>query len=184
MPKPTLYFLRSSENKIAKDILHYAMRLDTLNKTVQDFSELDIYYKFYGLSSKDLGLYALDNNTIAGAVWIRLLKKEDKANAFIDADTPVLQIAVKPELRNKGIGFAMMEQFFIEAAASFEQISLSVVKDSDAIRFYEKFGFSKVEGLDALSIVDDKPVITMLKKLIKKEIVRPSDGYDPRKWMD
>ncbi|WP_324171658.1 GNAT family N-acetyltransferase [Sulfurimonas sp.] len=165
-------------------MLYYAMRLDTVDKKVQAFPKLDIYYKFYGLSSKDLGLYALDNHTIAGAVWIRQLKEEDNANAFIDANTPVLQIAVKPEFRNKGIGFAMMEQFFIEAAASFEQISLSVLKDSKAIIFYERLGFTKVEGSNATSPIDKKPVFTMLKKLVRKEILRPSDGYDPRKWMD
>ncbi len=184
MPKPALYFLRSSESKIATDMLYYAMQLDATDKKVQDFPALNIYYKYYGLSSKDLGLYALDGHTIAGAVWIRVLKEEDNAEAFIDANTPILQIAVKPEFRNKGIALAMMEQLFMEAAQSFDQISLSVIKDSKIIDFYEKLGFRKVEDSDGVSPIDKKAIFTMIKKLIRKEIVRPSDGYDPSKWMD
>jgi len=180
----SLYFLRSSEQKIATDMLRYAMRLDEINKTVENFPELNIYDRFYGLSSKDLGLYALVEHKIAGAVWIRLLKEEDGAKGFVDADTPVLNIAVIPEFRGNGVGFAMLEQLLIEAAAVFGQISVSVVKDSKAVAFFEKFDFQKVEGSEGKSPIDESEVFTMLKKLQKKEIVRPTDGYDPRRWMD
>lgn len=165
-------------------MLLYAMRLDELGKTLQDVPELDIFNRFYGLSSKDLGLYALHEHSIAGAVWIRLLKEEDGANAYIDSATPVLNMAVKPAFRGKGIGSAMLAQFLIEAGAVFEQISVSVVKDSKAVKFYEKFGFQKQEASEGKSPVDGSEVFTMIKKLVQKEIVRPTDGYDPRKWMD
>ncbi len=165
-------------------MLVYAMRLNEINKTLQDFPKLDIYTKYYGLSAKDLGLYALHNQTIAGAVWIRLLKAEDEATAYIDAKTPILNIAVKPEFRGMGIGSAMLEQFLLEAGVVFEQISVSVVKDSKAVNFYEKFGFEKLKASEAKSLVDSSDVFTMIKKLIKKAVVRPTDGYDPRKWMD
>ncbi|RLA79700.1 MAG: N-acetyltransferase [Epsilonproteobacteria bacterium] len=165
-------------------MLGFAMRLDELERSLEDFPELKIYNRYYGLSSKDLGLYALDEHTIAGAIWIRQLRAEDGAKGFVDATTPVLNIAVKPEFRAKGIGSAMMEQFLIEAGAVFEAISVSVVHDSKAIKFYEKFGFEKVEASEGKSPVDGSEVFTMLKKLTKKEVVRPSDGYDPRRWMD
>ncbi len=185
MPKPVLYFLRSSEQKITTDMLAFAMRLDELDKGLENFPELSIYSKFYGLSSKDLGLYALDEHSaIIGAVWIRQLRAEDGANGFIDANTPILTIAVKPEFRAKGVGSAMLEQLLLEAGAVFDAISLSVVKDSKAVRFYEKFGFEKVEASDATSPVDGSEVFSMIKKLVKKEVLRPSDGYDPRRWMD
>ncbi len=181
---PTLYFLRSSEQKITSDMLHFAMRLDDINKTIKDFTELDIYHKFYGLTTKDLGLYALDDNAIVGAIWIRLLSKESGANAFIDDKTPILNIAVKPEFRGKGIGSGMMEQFLLEAGAVFEQISVSVLSNSKAIKFYEKFGFEKVNNTEAKSPIDGQEVFTMLKKLKLQEVKRPTDGYDPRRWMD
>ena len=160
------------------------MRLDELNKKVENFPELNIYDRFYGLSSKDLGLYALYEHKIAGAVWIRLLKEEDGASAFVDANTPILNIAVKPDFRGKGIGYAMLEQLLLEAGAVFEQISVSVVKDSQAVKLFEKVGFTKVEASEGKSLIDGSEIFTMLKKLEKKEVVRPTDGYDPRRWMD
>ena len=184
MPKPILYFLRSSEQKIATDMLTFAMRLNEFNKTLQDFPELNIYNRHYGLSSRDLGLYALDEHSIAGAAWIRLLSIEDGANGFVNTNTPILSIAVKPEFRAKGIGSAMLEQLLIEAGAVFEQISVSVVKNSKAVKFYKKFGFVKLENSEGKSPVDNSQVFTMIKKLIKQDIIRPTDGYDPRRWMD
>jgi len=181
---PTLYFLRSSEQKITTDMLPFAYRLDTLGQKLEAFPELDIYHKRYGLSSRDLGLYALSAQSIVGAIWLRLLYKESGAKAFIDERTAVLTMAVKPEFRAQGFGSAMMEQLLLEAAALFEQISVSVVHDSKAVGFYEKFGFLKLEGSETLSPVDGSKVITMVKKLIRQEVQRQSDGYDASKWMD
>ena len=179
-----LYFLRSTEQKIASDLLPYAYRLDEGKKTVQEFSALEIYTKNYGITKKDFGIYVLKEHKIAGAVWIRLLDKEDKANAYIDHQTPVMTIAVKPEFRAKGIGSAMLEQLLLEAGAMYEQIAVSVRKNSQAVKFYERFGFIAVENSDGKSPVDGEDVFTMVKKLQYKEVIRLSDGYDPTKWMD
>ncbi|MFT7004239.1 MAG: ribosomal protein S18 acetylase RimI-like enzyme [Sulfurimonas sp.] len=184
MPKATLYFLRSSEQRITTSMIHYSMRLDDIDKTIQDFPQLNIYEKFYGLSTKDLGLYALVDNKVAGAVWIRLLKEDDNAMGYVDAKTPVLNIAVIPELRGKGIGSFMLEQFLLEAGAVFEQTSLSVTQESDAVKFFTKFGFAKLDASEGKSLIDGRDTFTMTKKLQKKEVVRPTDGYDPRRWMD
>ena len=46
----TLYFLRSSEQKIATEMLYYATRLDETDKTLDDFPQLRMYDKYYGLS--------------------------------------------------------------------------------------------------------------------------------------
>ncbi|MCK9472878.1 GNAT family N-acetyltransferase [Sulfurimonas sp.] len=181
---PTLYFLRSSEQKIATGILHFAYRLDEVAKTVKDVLELETYSKFYGLSTKDLGLYALSGHKIAGAAWIRVLSKEDNANGYIDEKTPVLTIGVKPEFRAKGIGSAMLEQLFLEAGALFEQMSVSVLKSEKSIGFFKRHGFKEVENSLGKSPVDSAEVVTMVKELPKERVVRPSDGYDPQKWMD
>lgn len=182
--KPTLYFLRSSEQKIATDMLHYAYRLDKIDKKLQDFPELDIYCRFYGLSSKDLGLYALSDHKIAGGVWIRLLREDDKAKGYIDERTPVLTIGVKPEFRKMGIGSAMLEQLFLEAGAVFERMSVSVLNNEKTVGFFKKHGFVEVENSLNKSPVDGAEVVTMIKELPKERVVRPTDGYDPRKWMD
>ena len=182
--KPTLYFLRSSEQKIVTDMLHYAYRLDKTDKKIQDFPELEIYSRFYGLSSKDLGLYALCEHKIAGAAWIRLLREDDKPEGFVDEKTPLLTIAVKPEFRKTGIGSAMLEQLFLEAGALFERISVSVLNNEKTVKYFKKFGFVEVENSLSKSPIDRGEVVTMTKELPKERVLRPTDGYDPRKWMD
>jgi len=182
--KPILYFLRSSEHKIATDMLHYAARLDDVQKTLEDFPELSIYEKFYGLSHSDLGVYALADSEIAGAAWIRLLKESDAPNAYVDEVTPILTIGLKPKFRGQGIGSALLEQLLQEAGALYEQVSVSVVQNSPAVRLYERLGFKRLEGSQMKSPVDNADVVTMTKKLMKQEIKRPTDGYNASYWMD
>ena len=166
-------------------MLHYALRLDEVNKSLSDIPKLAIYNEFYGFTSKDLGLYALVDNQLSGAVWIRRLNADHGSNAYIDDNIPILNIAVLPEFRGKGIGSQMIEQLFMEAGALYDNISVSVISDSPAISFYERHGFVRHDnGSVEQSFVDGKNVITLIKKLQKAAVIRPSDGYDPRRWMD
>ena len=169
-----LYFLRSSESKIVTDMLPYAYRLDELKKSIKDVPELKKQSDFYGLTSKDLGLYALVDNTIAGAIWSR----------EFEGNTPHINMAVLPAFRNQGIGSAMMEQFLQEAGVQYNALSIHLIKDSSAVKFYEKHGFEKQENLEKKSHVDKSNLVSMIKKLEKKELIRPSDGYDASYWMD
>jgi ribosomal protein S18 acetylase RimI-like enzyme len=182
--KTELYFLRSTEQKIATDMLHYAARLDEVGKTLDDFPELGMYEQFYGLNRRDQGLYAICGHELAGAAWIRLIHEEKGPKAFIDEATPVLTIGVKPQFRGQGIGTQMLEQLLLEAGALYDKVSVSVVADSPAVRFYERFGFEKVAHSENTSPVDGKPVFTMVRHIERKEVERPSDGYDPTYWMD
>lgn len=151
-----LYFLRSSEQKIVADMFKYAHP----NKP----NDLKKYTEFYGLTTKDLGLYALVDNKIAGAIWSRELDA---------TKIPSLSVAILEEFRGSGLGLFMMEQFLQEAGALYETITIDISTKPKAIKFYEKLGFIKENDNFLLS-----------KKLEKKEIVRPSDGYDPTRWMD
>ena len=147
---PTLYFLRSSEAKIAKD----------MTKIVYE-NDLEKYYKNYGLNSSDLGLYALVQNQIAGAAWIR----------FID-NKAILSVGVKKEFRNQKIASHMLNQLFLEAGAIYDSLHVEIDENAKEVSFLLKLGFIKVDE-------------SSMKKEIKNEtVVRPSDGYDPRKWMD
>ncbi len=154
-----LYFLRSSESKIVKDMVKYAHP--------QSEENFKIFTDFYGLTSKDLGLYALVDNKIAGAIWSRELNG--------NKETPVLSFATLPEFKKQGVGIFMMEQFLQEVGAVYESIIIDITHKPKAIKFYEKFGFKKV---------DDESRLLMRKKLEKKEVFRPTDGYDPTRWMD
>ena len=151
-----LYFLRSSENNIVNDMVKYADKLKG--------EDLSIYTNHYGLTTKDLGLYALIDNKIAGAVWLRELDD--------NKELPVLILAVLPEFDAQEIATYMMNQFLLEAASVYEQISVSIYK-KDLVHFYEDFGFIQIDNSHRY-----------IKNLEKKEIIRPTDGYDPRRWMD
>jgi GNAT superfamily N-acetyltransferase len=123
-----------------------------------------LFCEFYGLSDKDLGLYALVDNTIAGAIWSRRLKPNE---------APTLSVAVLAEFRGSGVGSFMMEQFLQEAATLYDEIKIDISCKPKARAFYEKFGF-----------IQTPQEHLWVKKLQIKEIVRPSDGYDPSRWMD
>lgn len=166
-------------------MLFYAMRLNEVNKTLQDIPALSIHEQFYGFTSKDLGLYVLVDHQLAGAVWIRRLNEDHGSNAYVDDTTPILNMAVIPEFRAKGIGSMMIEQLLLEAGALYDQISVSVLRDAPAVRFYERHGFTCYDnGAEEKSPVDGADVVTMIRKLSKEPVKRPTDGYDPRRWMD
>ena len=144
-----LYFLRSSEQKIVADMVKYAR-----------VSEHKKYTEFYGLTTKDLGLYALKDSRVVGAVWSR----------EIDG-IPMLNVAVLPEYRKNSIASFMLTQFLLEAGELYEEIHVEV--NDTTSDFYKKYDFIRKSDSNI-----------MYKRLEKKTVVRPSDGYDPRKWMD
>ena len=147
---PTLYFLRSSESKIAKDMT-----------TIAYGEDLETYYKNYGLNSSDLGLYSLVDNQIAGAVWVRFL--DNKA---------VLSVAVKESFRNKQIASHMLNQLFLEAGTFYDTLHVEINEDVKEVSFFKKLGFVKQDSN------------TMTKNIKNEAVVRPTDGYDPTRWMD
>jgi len=156
-----LYFLRSSEQYLAKELLYYAARLDESGKRLEDYPELEQYERNYGSYSGDIGVYVMAEGKVAGGAWVRIL-----ANGYghVDHDTPELVLAVKPEFRNQGIATAIMNQLFIEVSKIFSQMSLSVRDTSPAISLYERLGFEKVEGSEHSNPAGTRS-FTMLKTL-------------------
>lgn len=53
----------------------------------------------------------------------------------------LVDIALLPEHRNQGIGAALLQRIFGEAAATHKPIRLHVLKGNRAARFYERLGF-------------------------------------------
>jgi ribosomal protein S18 acetylase RimI-like enzyme len=170
----TLFFLRSSEQKIAYNMLPHAFDIDG----VYDVPITNIYINDYGFKSTDVGIYSLTNNEVSGAAWLRLYNESDGVSAFIDNVTPILTIGVLPDARGAGIGSLIMNQLLQEAAVVYDQISVCVKSNSRAVNFYRRLGFTPLVDLE------HSDVFTMVKKLDKKAITRPTDGYDPRRWMD
>ncbi len=151
-----LYFLRSSEQKIVTDMFKYAHP--------DKSEELKKYTEFFGFTDKDLGLYALVDNEIAGAIFSR---------RFNPDEAPRVSVAIVPKFKKQGVGIFMMEQFLQEAGALYDELTIDISAKPKALKFYEKFGFTK-----------EKDSFLLTKKLEKKEVVRPTDGYDPTHWMD
>ena len=158
-----LYFLRSSEQFIVKDLLLYAARLDTTTETVEDHPYLEQYIRNYGNYNGDMGVYALVDNTVVGGAWVRML-----ANGFghVDVHTPELAFAVLPEYRNQGVGTKILTQLLTEVSKLYSQVSLAVREDNPAIKLYERFGFEKVEGSE-MENVPESLSFKMLKVLEK-----------------
>jgi len=176
-----LYFLRSSEQYLAKDLLLYAARLNEVDDSLDNHPYLEQYERNFGSYSGDIGVYMIVDNKVAGGAWVRIL-----ANGFghVDHDTPELVLAVKPEFRNRGIGTRIMQQLFVEVSKVFTQMSLSVREGNPVIELYKRLGFNKVEGSDhpnsagsisfkMVKVFDETPV-AVEEKHLEEECFRKS----------
>jgi ribosomal protein S18 acetylase RimI-like enzyme len=159
-----LYFLRSSEHFIVKELLQYAARLDKSAETLDERPDLEQYHRNYGNYNGDVGVYAIVDHKVAGGAWVRML-----LNGFghVDNATPELMLAVLPEYRDQGLGTQLMQQLFTEAEKIYSQLSLSVQEGNPAVKFFEQLGFTKVEGSDHTGTTG-LPSFTMLKKFDKQ----------------
>lgn len=155
-----LYFLRSSEHFIVKELLHYAARLDETSETLDDHPKLEQYHRNYGNCNGDIGVYITVDHKIAGGAWVRLLLN---GLGHIDNLTPELMIAVLPQYRDQGLGTLLMEQLFKEVAKIYPQVSLTIRKSDPAINLYERFGFQKTEGSEQADS-NGSFAFTMVKK--------------------
>lgn len=182
MENVELYFLRSFEKEIAKEILYYAARLDETNQTLEDFPGLAAYLDHYGIYRTDVGIYAMIDNELAGAAWVRLLK--EKGFGYIDDETPELVFGVKPKFRNQGVGTKIMEQLMHEVSMSFSQMGLAINSNNPAVTLYERLGFTKVEGSD-YSHENGRSGFKMIKQL-QKPAEQPYDDWfeKTKKWRE
>ena len=159
-----LYFLRSSEQFIVKELLHYAARLDETAEILDAHPSLEQYHRNYGNYNGDIGVYVTVDHKVAGGAWVRLLLN---GSAYVDANTPELVLSVLPQYRNQGLATLVMEHLFREVAKIFPQISLSVRKDDPAMNLYERLGFQKIENSEH-SGVGGSASCVMVRKLEKK----------------
>lgn len=151
--QPALYFLRSSESKIVYNMMQYAH---------PESENLQHFYEFYGLKTTDLGLYALVENQIAGAIWCREIQGVQQ-----------ISIAILPSFTESDLAEFMLTQFLQEAAVVYDSLEIECYTNTTIKALFEGFGFEAKEQSSKL-----------FKILEKKELIRPSDGYDPRRWMD
>lgn len=112
-------------------------------------SEPGISHYLEGWGRKgDAAVIALDGETGGriGAAWYRLMPPDDPGYGFVDAETPEVGVAVRPEHRGRGVGGALLDAL-ADAARSqgFGALSLSVQNDNPtAMKLYERKGFVKL----------------------------------------
>jgi len=120
--------------------------------------ELERILHKWGKQTGNFGIVALnENNNPIGAVWYRFFTKDNPSFGFVDENTPELGIAVKAEMRSKGIGKFLLEKILSHAKEKgILKISLSVQPENFARLLYEKVGFYKVATFkDAWTMVVD-----------------------------
>lgn len=94
----------------------------------------------------DAGVVALDDaGSDVGAAWLRLWTPPEVGYGFLDAATPELSMAVRPEARGRGIGSALARQLLARAGGQYTAVSLSVTAENPARRLYARLGFVEVQ---------------------------------------
>ena len=138
--------LRQDEVKILDTFLYEAIfvpeGVSAPSKDIINQPELQVYVKDFGKNNGDLCLIAQVDDTIIGAVWVRIM--DDYGH--IDNETPSFAISLLKEYRNYGIGTELMTQMLRKLKIQgYKQASLAVQKMNYAVRMYKKVGFEIVD---------------------------------------
>jgi ribosomal protein S18 acetylase RimI-like enzyme len=92
---------------------------------------------------------------------IILLEREPIGRIYVDRndrEIRVLDITISPEYRNRGIGSTLMGKLLDEADQSGAPVRLFVWRlNHDALRWYERLGFSQVEDAGAYLLMERSP---------------------------
>jgi GNAT superfamily N-acetyltransferase len=126
----------------------YAWRVNALDAEIP----LTRYVDNWGRPG-DIALVATETGHRVGAAWLRLFRAGEPGYGFIDEQTPELTISVVPSRRKHGVGHELLEALLAKASEEgHTAVSLSVEKDSPAVKFYERNGF-KPSGESAGGLV-------------------------------
>jgi GNAT superfamily N-acetyltransferase len=96
--------------------------------------------------SDDFGFIAeLDGGPI-GAAWARQFAPGEEPAFFVNERTPEITIGVRPHIRGRGVGRALLHALLAEATRRDIGLCLNVRHDNPAQRLYERVGFRLVPG--------------------------------------
>ncbi len=134
--------IRKHEYPLLNDFLYDAIFIpegcEPPPRSIIQRRELQVYVKDFGSEVHDRCLIAEVDGTIAGAVWVRIMKDY----GHIDDETPSFAISLCKEYRGYGIGTALMKQMLaLLKNAGYKQASLSVQKANYAVKMYLNMGF-------------------------------------------
>lgn len=158
----SLRALRVEDEPILWEMLLQAAHESSLS-AVKATPALVRYVQNWGRSG-DMGVLALSRDTAIGAAWLRLWPKDDRGYGYLAEAVPELAIAVLPDYRAQGVGTALLKQTLAIAQDKFPAVSLSIRADNPALRLYQRVGFVKVDGSEAVNRTGGVS-FTMVRKL-------------------
>ena len=116
----------------------YAWRVNALDADIP----LTRYVDNWGRPG-DVAVIAHETGNRVGAAWLRVFRHAEPGYGFVDENTPELSISVVPSRRRHGVGQELLDALLEKARAeNHTRVSLSVEKDSPAVAFYERNGFT------------------------------------------
>lgn len=101
----------------------------------------------------DMGFAAYVETEPIGAAWLRLWSTDDRGFGYVDDAIPELAMAVCPNCRGQGIGTALLCHVLEAAQDRFPAVSLNVRATNPALNLYQRLGFVKVAGSEAVNRV-------------------------------
>jgi ribosomal protein S18 acetylase RimI-like enzyme len=111
----------------------------------QQFDAQDAYYReHYDPATFDV---IEDDGTPVGRLYVARWEHEIR----------IMDIALVPEHRGRGIGTALLETLLDEAATTGKRLSIHVEVNNPARRLYERLGFSPVEERGVYVLMEAAP---------------------------
>jgi len=137
--------IRPEEYPLLDDFLYEAIyipeNVEAPPRDIIEQPDLQVYVADFG-KKDDNALVAVQDETVVGAVWSRIMKDY----GHVDDQIPSLAIALLKEYRGQGIGTALMRQMLLLLREKgYEKVLLSVQKANYAVKMYKAVGFRVLE---------------------------------------
>lgn len=119
-----------------------------LPRDIVDTPPFRVFHENFG-QADDCALAAEVGGAVVGAVWTRITRGAVKGFGHVDDETPEFAIAILKPYRGAGIGTALMRAMLaLLRQGGYARASLSVQRDNDAVRLYERVGFWVLRATD------------------------------------
>lgn len=114
-------------------------------KSIIKQPELQVYLTDFGKKKDDIGLVAVVDSKVVGAVWVRIMNDY----GHINDTTPSCAISLYKEYRGLGMGTALMKEMLcVLKQRGYRETSLAVQKANYAVEVYKKVGFEVIDEND------------------------------------
>ena len=111
---------------------------------MQYTAQHNYYQEHYAEAAFDIILL---NQQAIGRLYVDMWEKEIR----------IVDIALLPEFRNKGIGRAILEDILAKGADTGKSVSIHVEKLNPALRFYKRLGFHQVDDVSVYYLMKWSP---------------------------